>query len=365
MIYLDNGATSFPKPEVVKRAVLHTMEHCANPSRGGHEAALAADKVVFRCREVLSQMFACKPEQVVFTPGCTYGLNMAIRTLIEPGDRVIISGFEHNAVTRVLHALGAEIVIAGRKLFSVEDTLQKWEDALRQGAKAAVVTHVSNVFGYILPLEKIAELCRHYGVPLVVDAAQSAGSLPVSLEKLGAAFIAMPGHKGLLGPQGVGVLLCGSQLQPLVCGGTGNVSRLQQMPADLPERGEAGTLNVPGIGGLLAGAELVQKIGINTIFQKEQTLVRLCAKQLSDLGMRVFAGQRQSGVISFVGKEDCEEIAMYLSGRGIAVRAGFHCAPLAHESAGTLESGTVRVSFGPFSTADEVYRLANELRRRK
>lgn len=363
MIYLDNGATSFPKPEAVKRAVLRTMEQCANPSRGGHNAALAADRVVFHCREAISQMFDCQPEQVVFTPGCTYGLNMAIRTLVKPGDRVIISGFEHNAVTRTLHALGADIVIAGRELFDVEDTLEEWEAALRKGAKAAVVTHVSNVFGYVLPLELIAELCCKYGIPFVVDAAQSAGSLPISLKKLGASFVAMPGHKGLLGPQGIGALLCGVNLEPIIFGGTGNASRMQKMPEDLPERAEAGTLNVPGIGGLLAGVETVQKIGIDKIFQKESYLARLCAEKLKDLGFRVFSGQRQAGVVSFVGEKDCEDIAMHLSQQGIAVRAGLHCAPLAHESAGTLESGTVRVSFGPGSTANDVHRLTCELKR--
>lgn len=365
MIYLDNGATSFPKPEAVKRAVLQTMEHCANPSRGGHKAALAADKIVFRCREAAAAMFDCQPEQVVFTPGCTYGLNMAIKTLVQPGDKVVISGFEHNAVTRPLHALGAKVTVAGKKLFSPEDTLEQWDAALRKGADAAVVTHVSNVFGYILPLEQMAQLCNAYGVPFIVDAAQSAGCLPLQLRKLGAAFIAIPGHKGLLGPQGVGLLLCGQNVVPLVCGGTGNLSMLQDMPQELPERAEAGTMNVPGIGGLLAGIEMVQKTGISNIFEREQRLSRQCTQQLQRLGFHVFSGKQQSGVVSFVGEEDCEELARYLADKGIAVRAGLHCAPLAHESAGTIQTGTVRVSFGHASTPLHVQRLIGVLKERR
>lgn len=365
MIYLDNGATSFPKPEAVKRAVLETMQHCANPSRGGHRAAIAADRTVYRCREAASQLFDCQPEQVVLTPGCTYGLNMAIRTLIKPESKVLISGFEHNAVTRPLHALHADVTVAGRKLFSASDTLEQWENALRKGVDAAVFTHVSNVFGYILPVERMAQLCKEYGVPFIVDAAQSAGSLPVRLNKLGAAFIAIPGHKGLLGPQGTGLLLCNRNVAPLVCGGTGNLSRMQDMPAELPERAEAGTLNVPGIGGLLAGINTVQRIGPERIFQREQRLAKLCSRQLRELGYRVFSGADQAGVVSFTGQEDCEELAAYLASRGIAVRAGLHCAPLAHDSAGTLQTGTVRVSFGHNSTSGDIQQLVDILRRRR
>ena len=214
MIYLDSGATSFRKPASVRRAVSDAMTRCANPGRGGYGAAMEAAKVVFRCRERAGSFLGCEPEQVVFTSNCTHGLNVAIRTLVKPGMRVVVSGFEHNAVTRPLHGLGAEIVTAGRKLFDWEDTLQKWEDALKKGTDAAVFTHVSNVFGYILPVEEMAALCRQRGVPFIIDAAQSAGTLPVSLKTLGADFIAMPGHKGLLGPQGTGLLLCGRVPEP-------------------------------------------------------------------------------------------------------------------------------------------------------
>ncbi len=365
MIYLDNGATSFHKPPQVKRAVLEAMERCANPGRGGYRAAMEATRRVFRCRELAGELFDCKPEQVVFTANCTHGLNIAIRTLVKPGSRVVISGFEHNAVTRPLHALGAKVDIAGRRLFDPADTLDAFEKALRGGADAAVFTHASNVFGYILPVEHISALCRQHGVPFIIDAAQSAGSHPVKLGALGADFIAMPGHKGLLGPQGTGLLLCGRNIEPLIWGGTGNLSILQEMPEELPERGEPGTVNVPGIWGLHAGLEHLLQTGVERIGRAEAYQAKRCAAGLRKIGFRVFSGDSQGGAVSFVPDGDCEEAADRLARMGIAVRAGLHCAPLAHESAGTLETGTIRVSFGhdaaPWQT-DRFLRAAQKLK---
>ena len=346
MTYLDFGATSLRKPRQVGEAVRWAMEHCANPGRGGYGAAMEAARVVFDCRERAGKLFDCEPEQVVFTANCTHGLNIAIRSLVQPGDRVVISGFEHNAVTRPLHVLGAERVVAGRKLFDWEDTLSRFEDALKQRPKAAVFTHVSNVFGYILPVEQMAALCRDRGIPFILDAAQSAGSIPVSLKKLGAEFIAMPGHKGLLGPQGTGLLLCGREGTPLLAGGTGSDSRLQDMPEYLPERLEAGTVNVPGIAGLSAGLTFLQQTGIENIGIREHREAARCAEGLRKLGCKVFCGPHQAGTVSFLPEGDCEVVAEALGRQGIALRAGLHCAPLAHESAGTLETGTVRISFG-------------------
>lgn len=346
MIYLDNGATSFRKPPSVGAAVFSAMQRCANPGRGGYGAAMAAAETVFRCREMAGKLFGCQPEQVVFTGNCTHGLNIAIRTLVKPGARVLISGFEHNAVTRPLAALDARVQVAGRKLFDWEDTLRSWENGLRSGVDAAVFTHVSNVFGYILPVEEMAGLCKKYGVPFAVDAAQSAGMLPLDVEELGAEFVAMPGHKGLLGPQGTGLLLCRGMPEPLLFGGTGSNSREQTMPPFLPDRVEAGTLNVPGIAGLLEGMRYVNQAGISNLLRREQAQARRCAAGLQKMGLQVFIGEHQSGTVSFLPGLDCEEAAQKLAQQGIAVRAGLHCAPLAHESAGTLESGTVRVSFG-------------------
>ncbi len=354
MIYLDNGATSFRKPAAVYRAVREAMASCANPGRGGYPAATEAAKRVFACREQAAKLFACREEQVVFTSNCTHGLNIAIHSLVKPGGRVLISGFEHNAVTRPLYGLGADVHVAGRKLFDWENTLSEFEDGLKRGADAAVFTHVSNVFGYILPVEEMAALCRQYGVPFVLDAAQSAGSLPVSLKALGAAFIAMPGHKGLLGPQGTGILLCSGEVRPLLRGGTGSESRNPDMPEYLPDRLEAGTLNVPGIAGLCAGLNWLNRRGIDTVFREEHRRAMACAAGLKKLGMRVFSGNHQASTVSFLPGMDCEEAAQRLGERGIAVRAGLHCAPLAHESAGTLETGTVRVSFGMDASEEQI-----------
>lgn len=361
MIYLDNGATSFPKPPQVKKAMVSALCSCANPGRGGYPAAMEAARRVYRCRERAARMFDCQPEQVVFTSNCTHGLNIAIGSLVSPGSRVVISGFEHNAVTRPLHKAGAKIRVAGRKLFDQQDTLERFEDALKEGAELAVFTHVSNVFGYILPVEEMSGLCRKYRVPFILDAAQSAGVLTVKLKELGASFIAMPGHKGLLGPQGTGLLLCGQLPKPLLCGGTGSESRMQDMPDFLPDRAEAGTLNVPGIVGLDAGLAYLERVGIGKILEKERSAAALCARELKKRGYRVFSGAYQAGTLSFLPQIPCEEAAEKMAGSGFAVRAGLHCAPLAHESAGTLESGTVRISFGHEASREQVGKLVGWL----
>ena len=347
MIYLDHGATSFPKPEPVCRAAAQAMAQCANPGRGSHAPAENAQQRVFSCRCAAAELFHCREEQVVFTQNCTHGLNMAIRTLVKPGHRVVISGFEHNAVTRPLHAIGARITVAGRRLFDREDTLRSFRRALDRGAKAAVFTHVSNVFGYILPVEEMAAECRRRGIPFILDAAQSAGSVELDFGALGADFVAMPGHKGLQGPMGTGILLCRRLPAPLIAGGTGSESENQRMPDFLPDRGEAGTLNVPGIAGLEAGIRLILQKGPEVIGQRESALVHRLAPHLAELGMEVFAGDCQAGVLSFRWGGDCQEGARRLGELGIALRSGLHCAPLAHHSAGTLATGTIRLSLGP------------------
>ena len=346
MIYLDHAATSMQKPGQVSMAMQRALAVAANPGRGGHGPARSAAKIVYECRERAGELFSCQPEQVVFTANCTHGLNLAVKTLVKPGDRVAISGFEHNAVARPLHGLNARITVAGRKLFDPADTLENFEKALKQGQAAAIFTHCSNVFGYILPIQEMAALCRQYGVPFAVDAAQSAGSLPINLTDLGADFIAMPGHKGLLGPQGTGILLCTRQPVALLEGGTGSDSLLQTMPDYLPEGSEAGTLNVPGIAGLSAGMAYIRERGLTNIARAEHCMAQYCAQAMEELGYRVFSGKHQCGTLSFLPEGDCEEFAQRLWQKGIAVRAGLHCAPLAHESAGTLNTGTVRISFG-------------------
>ena len=357
MIYLDSAATSLIKPAAVERAVVHAMRTMASPGRGGHPAALRAAEEVYACRESAAALFHLDdPSRVVFTMNATHGLNLAIHALVKPGTRVLVSGFEHNAVTRPLHAARAELRVAGSELFSPETLLEEWEAAL-PWASVAVCTHVSNVFGYVLPIEEIAALCCKYKTPLIVDASQSAGVLPVDAASLGAAYIAMPGHKGLLGPQGTGILLCGESGEPLLFGGSGSESRLQHMPDELPERLEAGTHNVCGIAGLRAGIDYVREKGTASILVHERALLNTALEALEGSGAEIFAGTEatQSGVLSlrFPGR-DCEVIAEKLAARGVCVRAGLHCAPLAHESAGTLETGTIRLSFSPFLSEREV-----------
>lgn len=360
MIYLDWGATSFQKPPQVAEAMMQALASCASVGRGGYAQANKAAEVVYACRKRAGELFGADTEQVVFTSNCTHGLNIALRTLLKPGDRVAVSGFEHNAVMRPIYAIGARPVICGRKLFCWEDTLADFENALRRGVRAAVFTHVSNVFGYRLPVEKLAAMCRRYGVPFVVDAAQSAGTLPIDFRRWGADFVAMPGHKGLLGPQGTGILLCRNGGTPLLFGGTGSRSMEKTMPESLPERLEAGTMNVTGIAGLNAGLRYLQETGIAAVEEREKRLLKIAEKGLSGKGFRCFFGAHQSGLFSFVPGMGCEEMAQRLAERDIAVRAGLHCAPLAHESAGTLHTGTVRVSFGALTREEEVWKALLE-----
>ena len=365
MIYLDAAATSLVKPLSVGREMLRAMQRCASPGRGGHEPAMRAAETVYHCRETAARLFNVpEPERVVLTMNATHGLNLAIRSLVRPGMRVLISGYEHNSVTRPLQLLGAEILVAESPLFDPEAALAAFRAKLPD-AELVICTHVSNVFGFILPVYEIAALCRERGVPLIVDASQSAGVLDVDFTRLGAAFVVMPGHKGLLGPQGTGLLLCGREGEPLLAGGSGSDSREQSMPAWLPDRLEAGTHNVPGAAGLTAGMRYVLERGTVSIAAHEQALLNELTQRLGELdGVGLFSGApgTQSGVLSFrLRGFDCEEAAQLLGARGVCLRSGLHCAPLAHRSAGTLDTGTVRASFSPFTTSAELELFAGML----
>lgn len=361
MIYLDSAATTLQKPPAVARAAANAINHLASPGRGGHRPAMAASETAFACREEAAALFHVpSPEQVVFTFNATHGLNIAIKSLVKPKNRVVISGYEHNAVTRPLHAIpGVEVRVAEGPLFDRAAMVESFRRELDRGVDAAVCTHVSNVFGFILPLEEIAALCRAKGVPLIVDAAQSAGCLPLDFQALGAAFVAMPGHKGLFGPQGTGLLLCAGEAEPLLEGGTGSQSLSQTMPEFLPDRLEAGTHNITGVAGLLEGIRFVRRQGVEEIGRRENCLIRKMGEGLTALpGLRVFLSEdpeAQGGVLSFLMEgRDCEELGEALGDRGFALRAGLHCAPLAHRSAGTLETGTVRASVSPFNREGEI-----------
>lgn len=370
MIYFDTGATTLQKPEAVARAMYRAVSTLSSPGRGSYPATRAAEAVDLECRTQAAALFGVEePERVVFTSCATHGLNIAVKTLVKPGGRAIISGYEHNAVTRPLHAIpGVEITVADAPPFAPEEMVRQFAAALERPADAVICTHVSNVFGYRLPVEEIAALCREKGVPLVLDASQSAGILPVDMKKLGAAFIAMPGHKGLYGPQGTGLLLCGAEPAPLLQGGTGSQSILQQMPDELPDRLEPGTHNMPGIAGLLEGLRFVRSQGTERIAAHERKLTRRCAALLAGIpGAECFFAEDdsvQTGVLSFRVKDwDCEALGEALARQGVALRAGLHCAPLAHRTAGTLDTGTVRFSPSAFNTAQQVDEFARVLRR--
>ena len=361
MIYLDSAATTLQKPPSVAQSSARAINHLASPGRGGHRPAMSAAEAAFSCREEAAALFhVASPERVVFTFNATHGLNIAIKTLVKPGCKVLISGYEHNAVTRPLHAIpDVEIRVAHAPLFQKALMADAFRRELEKGVDVAVCTHVSNVFGFILPIEEIAALCKEHGVPLIVDAAQSAGVLPLDAQSLGAAFVAMPGHKGLYGPQGTGLLICGRDPEPILQGGTGSESMRQTMPDFLPDRVEAGTHNIAGIAGLLEGLRFLNRKGLAVIELHEQRLIRQMGEGLSALpGVQVFWTKEngaQAGVLSFrMEGKDCEQLGEELADRGFAVRAGLHCAPLAHETAGTVETGTVRASVSAFNYEKEI-----------
>ena len=360
MIYLDSAATTFQKPLSVSYAMQRAMRTMSSPGRGGYAAARAAEGTAFRCRSLAAELFGVpSPEQVVFTSNATHALNIAIRSLVPEGGRVAVSGYEHNAVTRPLHALGARIKVAASPLFDRAALLRAFENSISPELDAVVCTHVSNVFGFVLPIEEIAALCRAEGVPLIVDASQSAGILPFELDTLGAAFIAMPGHKGLYGPQGTGLLLCAHDAAPLLYGGTGSASLEQTMPDFLPDRLEAGTHNMPGIAGLEAGLRFVRERR-ERIERHERALIARAAAALRGMdGVTVYAARdaaEQVGVLSFnLDGREPEKTADALAQRGFALRGGLHCAPYAHRTAGTLPNGTVRLSVSAFTSACLLY----------
>lgn len=369
MIYLDSAATTFQKPPAVGRAMTEALASMSSPGRGGHPLAMRAADTAFRCRTELAELFGLDgPEGVAFTLNATHALNIAIKSLVPSGGRVVISGYEHNAVTRPLHAIpGLSVTVIDTPPFRPDLAAEEFRRAIRQKRPRAVIcTHVSNVFGAVLPVEDIARCCRETDTPLIVDASQSAGVLPVDLAGWGAAFVAMPGHKGLYGPQGTGLLLCNHPVTPLLHGGTGSLSKLQTMPDMLPDRLESGTHNMPGIAGLLEGIRYVQRTGVETIAAHERRLTAQAVELLRYTeGIRLFwceGFRHQTGVLSFVVEGmDCEELGEAMARQGVALRAGLHCAPLAHRTVGTLKTGTVRFSPSAFNTSAQVVQFAQIL----
>lgn len=367
MIYLDNAATTLQKPASVRRAVAQALETCGNPGRAGHRAALRAAEIVYDCRCAAAELFGMeRPEGVVFTFNATHALNIAIKSCLAGGGHAVISGYEHNSVVRPLEGLaGAAYTVARWPLFAPEEAVPAVNAALREDTRCVILNHVSNVFGFVQPLEQVDALCRERGIPLVVDVSQSAGLLPLAVSRLpGTAFLCMPGHKGLYGPQGTGILLCCKDipLYSVLEGGTGSASLERRQPDFLPDGLESGTLNVPGIAGLREGLRLVAERG-GELRLREQALLARAAEGLGSLpGVRVwYDGTCQCGVLSFclAGWEPAT-LGAALAREGFCLRPGLHCAPLAHETAGTLPEGTLRASFSLFNTEEEVLRLLRQ-----
>lgn len=368
MIYFDSGATTLEKPASVRWAMARAVNTMSSPGRGSHQATRLAEETDYACRTAAARLFGVEDEaNVIFTSNATHGLNIAIHTLVQPGSRVVISGYEHNAVTRPLHAIpNVTLTVLDTPLFQPERMVEELKEALGHGADVVICNHVSNVFGCIQPVEEMAVLCRNAGVPFLLDASQSAGILPVRMDVLQAAFIAMPGHKGLYGPQGTGLLLCNHEVLPLLYGGTGSLSKLQTMPDMLPDRLESGTHNMPGIAGLLEGIRYVQRTGVEKIAAHERRLTAQAVELLRNTeGIRLFwcdGFRHQTGVLSFIVEGiDCEEMGEAMASRGIALRAGLHCAPLAHRTVGTLKTGTIRFSPSAFNTPAQVMQFAQIL----
>ena len=373
MIYLDNAATTYPKPLAVQQAVNEAfMRYGANPGRGGYAMAMGSAEKVYACRELLAEMFGLSdPSGVVFTSNCTQALNIVIKGLLQRGDHVVISCYEHNSVIRPLSAIdGVEYTEAEVFAGQPSRTLESFKRAIRPNTRLILCTHASNVVGVRLPIHEIGELARRYRIPFAVDAAQSAGVLPVHMEKDHINFMCMPGHKALYGPMGTGILLCRGNvhLKTFAEGGTGSQSQLSVQPEELPERFESGTLNVPGICGLQAGAMFVKQHGISTIAEQETAHMCRLYDALADVaGVRIYTPRPQLSVcvplvtLNIQGLPS-EITAAQLAKAGVAVRAGLHCAPTAHRRVGTLSQGAVRFCPSIFTTTVAVDRTAKILR---
>lgn len=367
IIYLDNAATTWPKPPGVKERMAEVLEgYAANPGRGGHTLAMKASKILFQTRLQVSRLFGIKnPNDLFFYLNATQALNQAIKGYLKQGDHVITSSIEHNSVRRPLEYLRREKQIEITYVQPRADQLFYAEDfraAIRPNTKLIVVSHASNLTGVILPVEKIGQVAREANIAFLVDASQTAGILPIHVENMGIDMLAFPGHKGLYGPQGTGGLYVSGEieLEPLIHGGTGSQSESVEQPAIRPDRFEAGTVNAVGLAGLLAGVEFVQEKGLEEIQRHEWSLAKKTIQLLQEIpGVEVYgpdpAVERVGVVACNVHGADAAEVSFILDQQyGIATRAGYHCTPLGHQTAGTLERGAVRASFGVFNTDQDV-----------
>ena len=379
-IYLDNASTSFPKPREVSDAVYHYMMGMgSNIGRGGYASAYAAEEAVFAARQLLCDFFGGEdPKNVVFTKNITEALNVLLRGLLQPGDHVLVSAMEHNAVMRPLQLLGHELAADEQPSDTITFSrvpcdregnleLEYLPKLVRPNTKAIVMTHASNVCGTLLPLTEVGAFCKEHNLLLIVDSAQSAGLFPIHMQSLGIDALAFTGHKGLLGPQGMGGFILREhmveQVLPLIVGGTGSLSHTERTPTFMPDKFEAGTLNLPGIMGLAAGVRWLHERGLDNIRNHElalteQLLAGLLALEQQGL-LRVVGRKditRRTSVVSIADTTlDIAMVAHKLAAEyGIATRVGLHCAPNAHKTLGTYPTGTLRFSMGWHNSAADI-----------
>jgi cysteine desulfurase family protein len=369
LLYLDNSATSWPKPKEVLESIRKAIEqYGANPGRSGHKLAIEAARIIYETREALAELFGLEdPQRVILTKNVTEALNLVLYGFLKPGDHVITSSMEHNSVMRPLRDLekkGVEVtqIRASEKgEIDPQDVLK----SIRKNTKLIVLVHLSNVTGTIMPVEEVLKIGKDHGIPLLLDAAQSAGTIPLNLKELPVDLLAFTGHKGLFGPQGTGGLIINTEgleekIEPLMRGGTGSKSEEEEQPEFLPDKYESGTPNTPGIAGLGEGVRFILKEGIERIREKKEKLTLKLIEGLKEIkGVKLYGPldpKKQIGIVSFnlEGKSPSEVSHLLDEKYNILSRPGLHCAPSAHKSIGTFPFGTVRFSVGYFNTEEEI-----------
>lgn len=372
MIYLDNAATSYPKPFKVYEEVMNCMvNYCANPGRGSHNMAIESALKIMEGRDLISEMFNIKnPLNIVFTSNATEALNIAIKGLLKKGDHVISTVIEHNSVLRPLNSmakLGIEVTLISSDKAGFINPLDIKEE-IKVNTKAIIINHASNVLGSIQDINSIGKIAKKYGVIFIVDVSQSAGCISIDVERDNIDLLAFPGHKGLLGPQGTGGLYIkeGVKLKSIKEGGTGSSSSSMIQPNELPDRFESGTLNTPGVAGLCEGLKFIKKIGIDNIYNEEMKLTEQLILELKKLPFIKIYGntslKNRVAVLSFnIEGVDASIVGEELNEAEIAIRTGYHCAALIHKAIGTEYMGTVRVSPGCFNTSKDIDELIKSI----
>lgn len=375
MIYLDNSATTNPKPREVKNAVARAMNYYSfNSGRGGYKESVNTSDMIFSCRESISEMFGFSPENIAFTPNCTTAINFAIKGIVKPGDHIIISNLEHNAVARPIYELFEKGIIdydTAEFSFDKEKTLNNFKKMIKPNTKAIVCMHASNVFGCVFPIKEIGKLAYDNGIIFIVDAAQSAGVLDINKKRDNINILCAPGHKGLYAPMGTGFIALddNTELDTIIEGGTGSNSMNLAQPDNMPEKLESGTLNNVGISGLLAGSKFVKTKGVANIYKHEKGLMQYVYTELSKnqnitLYTPSFNDFLLAPILSFNYKDyTSEKTASLLAEKNIATRAGFHCSKLAHTAFGTQNRGTVRISPSIFTKYSECENFINILKK--